>query len=83
MAGPSRLKWVRTALVKLRGIAVGLALISAISFAPQSLVQRLPTHAQTAIGIALDIRTLLVDVGRDSAHGIAALIGRARESLGL
>ena len=61
-------------LGKLRDLAVGLGLISAVSFMPQSLVQRLPAHAQTAMGIAVDIRTLLVDVGRDTADGIGSLL---------
>ncbi len=62
-------------IVKLRDIAIGLGLISAISFTPPSLVQRLPTHAQTALGIAVDIRTLLLNIGRDTADGIGARLG--------
>ena len=72
--GLPSLSAIRTAFAKLRDVAVGLALISAISFTPPSLVQRLPAHAQTAMGIAVDIRTLLTDVGRDTADGISSLL---------
>jgi len=70
-----RLGPLKAVLGKLRDIAVGLGLISALSFLPQSVVRRLPVHAQTAIGITTDIRTLLVNVGRDSADDISSLLG--------
>jgi len=70
----SALATVRATLGKLRDLAFGLGLISAVSFVPQSMVQQWPTHARTAMGIAVDIRSLLVDVGRDTANGIGSLV---------
>jgi len=64
----------RTTLRKLRDVAVGLGLISAVSLMPSSWVQQWPAHAQTAMGIAVDIRTLLADVGGDATQGIGSLL---------
>jgi len=70
----SSLSVIRTVIGKVRDLVVGLGLISAVSFVPQSVVEQLPVHAQTAMGIATDIRSLLVDVGADAANGIGALL---------
>lgn len=67
-----RLSVVRTAATKLRDLAIGLSLISALSFLPASLVQQWPAHMQTAVGISQDIRILLMDVARDIAEALGA-----------
>ncbi|CRI67064.1 Endonuclease-1 (modular protein) [Thiocapsa sp. KS1] len=59
-------------LIGLRNLGIGLALIGSVSFLPQSLVQTLPEHAQRAIQITRDIRTLLLDVVRDTTAGVGS-----------
>jgi deoxyribonuclease-1 len=71
-----RLSIVRTAVGKLRDLAIGLGLVSALSFVPASLVQQWPTHAQTAVAISQDIRVLLLDVAQDTADAIGKAFGR-------
>ncbi len=68
----ARRRLIRTLLVKLRDVATGLGLISALSFLPPSLVQQWPAHAQSAVGIGVDIRTLLAGVGADATAGVGA-----------
>lgn len=51
---------------KLRDLAIGLALITIVSFLPQPVVQELPDNAQRAIGIAADIRELAVTISIDT-----------------
>lgn len=65
---------LKTALIKGRDILIGLALISALSYLPSSMVQRMPTHGQTAMGIAVDIRTLAGDMGRDTVAWMGSLV---------
>jgi deoxyribonuclease-1 len=56
----------------LRNLGVGLVLIGSVSFLPESLVQTWPEHAQRAIAITREIRTLLFDVVHDTTAGIGA-----------
>jgi len=72
----SRLSIVRTVVSKLRDLAIGLGLISALSFLPASFVQQWPAHAQTAVAISLDIRVLLLDVAQDIVDAIGAAFRR-------
>ncbi|EGV18975.1 endonuclease [Thiocapsa marina] len=56
----------------LRNLGIGLALIGSVSFLPESLVQTWPEHGQRAIQITRDIRTLLLDVVRDTTAGVGS-----------
>ncbi len=47
----------------LRGIAITLALISAVSFVPVSVTAEWPESGQRAMAITREVRALLVDVG--------------------
>jgi deoxyribonuclease I len=53
----------------LRDLAIGLILITSISFLPATLTQNWPEHAQRAVEIARDIRGLLSDIIRDATEG--------------
>jgi len=59
-------------LIGLRNLGIGLALIGSVSFLPQTLIQTWPEHAQRAIEITRDIRTLLLDVVRDTTAGVGS-----------
>ena len=59
-------------LAGLRNLGIGLALIGSVSFLPEPVVQTLPEHAQRAIQITRDIRTLLLDVVRDTTAGVGS-----------
>ncbi|QVL49696.1 MAG: endonuclease [Thiocapsa sp.] len=59
-------------LIGLRNLGIGLALIGSVSFLPESLVQTWPEHAQRAIQITRDIRTLLFDIVRDTTAGVGS-----------
>jgi deoxyribonuclease-1 len=63
---------LQSALIGLRNLGIGLALIGSVSFLPESLVRTWPEHAQRAITIARDIRTLLFDVVRDTSAGVGS-----------
>ena len=67
----------RRTLAAGRDLAFGLALISALSYLPDSLTAGWSAHAQRAVAIAQDIRTLLGDVAHDALAGLAALGRRA------
>ncbi|MBK1723850.1 deoxyribonuclease I [Thiocystis violacea] len=66
---------MRVWLAKLRDVAAGLGIISAVSFTPQSIVERLPENGQEAFAIATDIRALLVDVAGDTGTWLGDLLG--------
>ena len=59
-------------LIGLRNLGIGLALIGSVSFLPESLVQTWPEHGQRAIQITRDIRTLLLDVVRETTAGVGS-----------
>jgi deoxyribonuclease I len=61
-------------LIGLRNLGIGLALIGSVSFLPETLVQTWPEHAQRAIEITRDIRTLLLDVVRDTTAGVGSWV---------
>ena len=65
----------RTLFGKLRDLAIGLALITVVSFLPQPVVQELPDNAQRAIGIAADIRDLAVTISVDTGVWTKDLAG--------
>lgn len=67
---------VRSLLGKLGDIAVGLGFISLVSFTPQSWIQQLPPHGQTAMDIAKDVRILLADIGGDAFEEFGAWLDR-------
>ncbi|QQO57379.1 MAG: deoxyribonuclease I [Thiohalocapsa sp. PB-PSB1] len=58
----------RLLLGKLRDLAIGLGLVSAISFVPPSMVQQWPERAQTAMTISVDIRSLVLEITGDLAQ---------------
>ncbi|MBK1617501.1 hypothetical protein CKO42_03335 [Lamprobacter modestohalophilus] len=59
------LAMLRLVVAKTRDLAIGLALISAVSFVPVSITADWPQSAQSAMAIAREVRTLLVEVGGD------------------
>ncbi|NCC27499.1 MAG: deoxyribonuclease I [Gammaproteobacteria bacterium] len=72
-------RWIpilRRGLTALRDVAIGLTLISAVSFLPASLDETWPEHARRALEITRDIRALLLEILRDAAAGSAALLAR-------
>lgn len=61
----------------LRGIAIALAVISAISFVPVSVTADWPDSAQRAMAITREVRALLVDLGSALMRNGADWAGRA------
>ncbi|MEA3640339.1 MAG: endonuclease [Lamprobacter sp.] len=79
---PSRsLARLRLVGTKLRDIAIGLALVSAVSFIPASVSADWPPNAQRAIAIAREVRTLLIDVGSNVIDTGADWLGHAGAEL--
>ncbi len=72
---------ILTLLSKLRGLAISLSLIGAVSFTPSSLIQKLPENAQQAVSITVDIRNLLVKIAGDTGKSLGGLIGKGGISL--
>jgi deoxyribonuclease-1 len=78
-------RWVpilRRGLTALRDVAIGLILISAVSFLPTSLTASWPDHARRALEITRDIRTLLLDMLHDATQGAARLLTGADPDVG-
>jgi deoxyribonuclease-1 len=75
------LRLLRFVGAKLRDVAIGLALISAISFVPASATADWPAPAQQAMAIAREVRTLLLEIGADLFRGARAWLSDAVPAL--
>lgn len=66
---------LRTWWLRVRAVAIGLALIGLVSALPDALVQRLPESARQVVAIAVSIRDLVGDIAQGTSDLISGLTG--------